>query len=328
MMKSLLPKILLASLSVTFLSTPASGQDASGFPARPITWIIGAAPGGGSDTFARVVAQAMSVNMKQPVVVVNKPGASSMIAAEQLKNSPKDGYTMFTADNGTLVYNAALFPKIPYDVKKDFDYVTLMTKIPLLLVANPGFAPRDYRSLVNLAKSQPGKLNYASPGTGTPHNLATQFLLAREGLDVQAAQYKGGGPAVQDVIAGHVPFMVLDSISALPLVQAGKLRAIAALSQKRLAGFGDVPALSESGVADVELFAWQGLVVPRGTPASIIEKLRAEYAKAVQDPAVERKIREMGVETITSSREAFQALVDREIGTWHPLIASRGIRGE
>ncbi|QRR34014.1 tripartite tricarboxylate transporter substrate binding protein [Hydrogenophaga sp. YM1] len=326
MLKILSKRLFIAALVA--LPLAASAQEAAKFPTRPITWIIGAPPGGGSDTFARTVAQAMSVNMGQPVVVVNRPGASQMIAAEQLKLAASDGYTIFTADNGTLVFNAALFPKLPYDVKKDFDLVTLMMRAPLFLMSNPGFPARDYRSFVNLAKSQPGKFSYASPGTGTPHNLATQFILAREGLDVVAIQYKGAGPAVQDVIAGHVPFMVLDAITASPFIRSKSLHAIATLTEKRQPSFSEVPSMSESGVNDVELYAWQGLVVPRGTPPQVIEKLRAEYAKALLNPSVERKTREMGVETLTSSREEFGALLDREIARWHPLITQRGIRGE
>lgn len=325
-MQSFIRQVFSAFLFM--LSLSALAQESSNFPSRPITWLIGAAPGGGSDIFARTVAQAMSSNMGQPVLVVNKPGASSIIAAEQLKMAPKDGYTILTADNGTLVFNAALFKKLPYNVKTDFDYVTLMMRVPLLLVSNPSFPARDYRSFVELVRSQPGKFNYASPGIGIPHNLAVQFILEREKLDVQAVQYKGGGPAAQDVIAGQVPFMVLDSIAARPFIRGGQLRAIVSLSEKRLPEFADVPAISEYGVTDVELSAWQGMVVPRGTPSPIIERLQAEYKKAINEPSVQRRLREMGVETLSSSSKEFQTLVDREIAQWHPLIASRGIKAD
>ena len=285
---------------------------AQAFPSKPITWIVGFPPGGGADGVARIVTAKMAQNIGQPIVVENRPGASSMIAAQYVASAPPDGYTVFGAENGALVYNAALYSKLNYDPARDFAPVTNIITAPLLLVVHPSFPANDFKTFVDVVKKQPGKLNYASPGKGIAHHLAMEMLKARAGLDIVDVSFKGIGPVVQDMLAGQMQVAVIDTVVVLPHVRSGKLRALASFTSKRLAVTPNVPSMAELGYPDLDFAPIVGLVAPAKTPTDVIAKLNAEAVRAIRDPEVFKKLTDLGLEVIANTPEQFGAYLDTE----------------
>lgn len=299
---------------------------AQGYPTKPIRWVVGYPAGGGSDMVARVIADKLQQTLGQPVVIENKPGATTSIAAQAVAKSPADGYTLFSPDNGTLINNPVMFKKLPYDPVADFSPVTMIVKIPMVLVAHPSFPASDIKAFIDLVKKNPGKFMYASPGKGTPHHLTMEMLKHRMGLEVPDVSYKGGATATQDVLANQVPFMVLDISTAAQHIKAGKLKAYAVMQGTRLAGFSDVPSISEAGLKDFEVFAWQGVVVPAGTPRSVIDTLNASLIKAVEHPDTQTRLRSAGMEPLTSTPEVYAAKIRSESAVWQPFIKGLNIQ--
>ena len=323
MHKSKILKFALAAVSAALLCAEAAAQS---YPNKPIRWLVGYPAGGGADFIARTIGGQLSINTGQPVVIDNRPGASTIIAAEATAKSAPDGYTMMNADNGTLVFNPALYSKLPYDPLTDLAPVSLIVRVPLLLVAHPSFAGNDAKGFVGQAKAQPGKLSYGSPGAGTPHHLAMEMFKRATGTDLVHVPYKGAAPAVQDLIAGQIPLMILDTAVALPQIRAGKIKALGALTPARLASLPDVPTMNEQGIADVVAYAWLGMVVPTATPKETVAALNAEIVKAVQSPAVNTKLRDFGMEPLTSTPEQMRDYIQSESKRWHALIKERNIR--
>lgn len=307
------------------LGAPSSvlAQD---YPNRPIKWVVGYPAGGGSDMVARVIADKLQQVLGQAIVIENKPGATTSIAARAVASASPDGYTLFSPDNGTLVNNPMMFKKLPYDPVADFAPVSMIVRMPMLLVAHPGFPANDVRSFVELLKRNPGKYPYASPGKGTPHHLAMEAFKSRAGIDAPDVAYKGGAQAVQDVLANQVPFMVLDGPSAAQHLQAGKLKALAVISQQRLERFPDIPAIGEAGFKDLDVHAWQGVVMPAGTPRAIINKVHAGLVEAIGSPETQNKLRSTGMEPVTSTPEAYAAKIKSESAIWHPFIKQLNIQ--
>ena len=232
-------------ISLAAIATPIGAQQP--YPSKPITWVVGFPPGGGADGVTRLVSARLSQNIGQPVVVENRPGASSIIAAQYVAQQPADGYTIFSAEQGALVFNAALYSKLAYDPQRDFTPVCDMIRAPLVLVVHPSFPATDLKSFIAEVKRQPGKLNFGSPGRGLAHHLAMEALKRRVGLEIVDVQYKGIAPVVQDVVAGQIPMGVIDTVVVLPHLKSGKLRALASFSTKRLAVTPDVPSMAELG---------------------------------------------------------------------------------
>jgi tripartite-type tricarboxylate transporter receptor subunit TctC len=268
----------------------------------------------------------VSTNTGQSVVVDNRPGASTIIASEATAKSPADGYTMMIADNGTLVFNAALYSKLPYDPVADFAPVSLVVRIPMLLVAHPSFPANDAKGFIEQAKAQPGKLSYGSPGAGTPHHLAMEMFKRATGTDLVHVAYKGAAPAVQDLIGGQIPLMMLDTAVALPQIRAGKIKVLGALTPSRLAPFPDVATMGEQGIPEAIAYAWLGVIVPVATPKAVVTALNAEIVKAVQNPAVNTKLRDFGMEPLGSTPEQMRDYIQSETKRWHPIIKDRGIK--
>ena len=304
---------------------PAHAQD---YPNHPIRWVVGFPAGGGTDFLARTVGHQLSQQLGQPVVIDNKPGAASSIAAEAVARSPADGYTLLTADNAVLVFNPVLYKKIGYEPTRDFAPVGLMARFPLILVVNSSSNITNLQQWVDQVKKAPGQMSYASPGVGTPHHLATELLKQRLGLFIVHVPYRGAAPAVQDVAAGQVPMMVVESAGGLPMIKAGKLRPLAVFSAKRMAVLPDVPTFGELGYKNLEVYAWQGLVAPKATPKPVLDKLTAELQKAVGSPEVKRKLMEFGMEVNPSDANLMTAYMAMETALWHPLIKQRGIRAD
>ncbi len=261
------------------LAFPFLARAQPSFPSRPINWVVGFPPGGGADGVTRLVAAKLSQNVGQPVLVENRPGASSIVAAQYVANAAPDGYTIFSAEQGGLVFNTALYTKLPYD-PKDLTPVSNMIRAPLVLCVNAASPAKDLKGFIELAKKQPGKLNYGSPGRGLAHNLAMEAFKARAGLDIVDVHYKGIAPAAQDLIAGQISVSVIDTVIVLPHLKSGKLRALATFSDKRLSVTPDIPSLAELGYADMDIAPIVGVVAPAKTPKDIIGRLAAEVQRA------------------------------------------------
>src|ERR671937_3129448 len=264
----------------------APAARAQQYPSKPITWVVAFPPGGGADGVTRLVSAKVSQNLGQPIVVENRPGASSIIAAQYVAQQPADGYTIFSAEQGALVFNAALYSKLPYDPQRDFLPVCDMIRAPLVLVVHPSFPATDLKSFIAEVKRQPGKLNFGSPGRGLAHHLAMEALKRRAGLDIVDVQYKGIAHVVQDTISGQIPIGVIDTVVLLPHLRSGRLRAIAAFANKRLSVLPDVPALGELGYDGMDIAPIVGVVAPRATPPEIVKRLNSVIVRAVRDPQV------------------------------------------
>lgn len=314
---------LLIAAGALALPLPLRAQQP--FPSKPITWVVGFPPGGGADGVTRLVAAKLSQNIGQPVVVENRPGASSSIAAQYVTQAAPDGYTVMSAEQGALVFNTALYSKLSYD-PKDLAPVSDMIRAPLLLVVNAGFAAKDLKGLIELAKKEPGKLNYGSPGRGLAHQLAMEAFKQRAGVNIVDVQYKGIAPATQDTVAGQIPMSVIDTVVVLPHLRSGKLRALASFSDRRLSVTPDVPSMGELGYPGLDIAPIVGVAAPRKTPKDIIAKLSAEVQRAVRDPAVSAKLTGLGLELIADTPEQFAAFLDAEGKKWLPLIRKLNIR--
>jgi tripartite-type tricarboxylate transporter receptor subunit TctC len=311
-------------VTLSALATPVWAQQA--YPSKPLTWVVGFPPGGGADGVTRLVSSKVSQNIGQPIVVENRPGASSIIAAQYVAQAAADGYTIFSAEQGALVFNAALYSKLPYDPQRDFTPVCDMIRAPLVLVVHPSFPATDLKSFIAEVKRQPAKLNFGSPGRGLAHHLAMEALKRRAGLDIVDVQYKGIAPVVQDTISGQIPIAVIDTVVLLPHLKSGRLRAIAAFANRRLSVLPDVPALGELGYEGMDIAPIVGVVAPRNTPPDMVKRLNSEIVRAVRDPEVSGKLSGLGLEIIADTPEQFAAFLQSEGSRWLPFIRSLNIK--
>lgn len=314
---------LIRNFCGVVLAAFAALAHAQTYPTKPVTWLVPYPPGGGSDVIARTIGAQLSKQLNQTVIIENKPGAATMIGAQAAARSAPDGYTIFSGDNATYVFNSALYKKMQYDPQKDFAPITLIARFPLLLVANPNAGFKNAKDLIEQVKRSPGKYNYASVGPGSPHHLAMEMIKQKTGAFIVHIPYRGAGPAVQDLLAGQVPMMVLDLATALPHIKTGKLTALAVASGHRLPMQPDVPTLKEIGLGDVEMYAWQGMAVPAGTPKEIVSRLNAEVTKAIAAPDVVKRLTELGVEPLSGSPEQMADYIKSETARWHSLIKER-----
>jgi tripartite-type tricarboxylate transporter receptor subunit TctC len=316
-------QLLIAAAASAALPLVARGQS---YPSKPINWVVGFPPGGGADGVTRLVAAKVSQNIGQAVIVENRPGASSIIAAQYVAQAAPDGYTIMSVEQGSMVFNTALYSKLPYDPAKDLAPVCDMIRAPVILAVNPSFPAKDLKSFVELVRANPGKYNYGSPGRGLAHQLAMEAFKQKAGLQIVDVQYKGIAPVVQDVIAGQIPMGPIDTVVILPHLRAGKLRALASFSEKRLAATPDVPSMGELGYAGLDIAPIVGVAVPAKTPREIITRLNAEVVKALRDPDVSAKLTGLGLEIIGDTPEQFAAFLQAEGNRWLPLIRSLNIK--
>ena len=308
------------ALSVTPFATRAAGDG------KPMEWVVGYAAGGGSDVVARTLAEAMSKTMNQTVIVNNKPGAGTNIAADYVARSKDFGHVMFTADFATLAANPFLYSKLTYDAEKDFAPVGLMVRFPLLLVVAPNVPAHNLKEFLAWAKSQGNPTNFATPGAGSPHHLATELFRERTGLKLQHVPYRGAAPALQDMMGGQVPFMFVDTASGYQHVVSGKLRAIGVASPQRVKTMSEIATLAEQGLSGFEAYAWQGLVVPAGTPAETVAALNRSLVAALESTSVKARLQALGVEPTpgTPAQMASYARAERE--RWGRVIRDSGIK--
>lgn len=307
-----------AAASTTALS-------AEPFPSKPIKIVVAYAAGGGTDALVRAVSAQLATQLAQPILVDNRPGGGAVIAADIVAKSPADGYTIFSADNGSLIFNTALFKKLPYNPNKDFFPIGLMARDPLVLAVNPSSGFNNANELIDSIRKNPGKISYASPGVGGPHHIAMEMLKKHAKLDVLHVPYKGAAPAIQDVAGGQLPLMVVDTAAGLQMIKAGKLKALATFSKARLPLLPDVPTLMELGYTDVEAVAWLGLVAPAATPKDAIERLSAELQKAINTPSVRTTLLNLGLEPTPSDSIGMAKHWESESKYWPKLIRERNI---
>jgi tripartite-type tricarboxylate transporter receptor subunit TctC len=313
----------LLAVVVLGLSTSAFAQT---WPAKPIKWIVPFAPGGTTDILARTIGEKLTVALGQPVIIENKPGAGGGVGADFTAKAPPDGYTIMGGTISTHAINASLYKSLPYDPVKDFVPITLIARVPNMLVINPDIPAKNVAELITLLKANPGKYSFASSGNGTSQHLSGELFKSIAGVDMQHIPYKGSPPALQDVVGGQVA-MTFDNITtAWPLAKGGKLRALAVTTAKRSAVAPDVPTLSESGLAGYEVGSWQGVFAPAGTPPAIVKRLNAEIVKIINMPDVTEKLIGLGAEPVGNTSEEFAALVKTEVVKWAEVVKQSGAK--
>ena len=317
----------LAYLFCAFACLAATNAAAQAYPTRPIHLIVPFPPGGVTDIVGRIIAQRLSEGLGQQVVVENRGGGNGSIGAALASKATPDGYTLLMG-TATHAINATFMPNPGFDLEKDFAPVSLVASVPLLLAVNPSMPVTDVKSLVAYAKANPGKLNFASGSTGSASHLAGEMLKSAAGIQMTHIPYKGGGPAVQDLIAGHVGLMFENMPSILPHVQAGRLRGIATTGPKRSAAIPELPTMIESGFPGFEAGSWYGIFAPAGTPPEIVDRIHAEVVKALKNPEMQKQLSAQGADPIGNSPQEFAAFIHGEIAKWAQVIKTSGAKPE
>jgi tripartite-type tricarboxylate transporter receptor subunit TctC len=305
----------------------AAHAQAQPYPSKPVRIIAPAPAGGNADAVARTIADRLSTTMGQPFVVDNKPGAAGNIGTEMAVSAPADGYTLVEIITANTI-NATLYPNLTFDLSRDFVPVGLAATLPLILVVHPSVPANSVQELIAYAKKNPGKLNYASAGSGTGGHVAAELFKSMAGLDVQHVPYKGATPAVTDLIGGRVDFFFDGMPSALPHVQSGRLRVLAITTKTRSATIPSVPTVAEAGLPGFEVSLWLGFMAPAGTPPDIVNRLNKEINEAVAFPAVRERFAKLGLEPLTATPQEFGALIRSETAKWAEMIRKSGARAD
>lgn len=313
---------MLALIAAALLGAAAHAQD---YPSKPIRYIVPFPPGGSSDFIARAIAPHMAEKMGQPIVVENRPGAGGMLGVDIVAKAPPDGYTIGLAAAGALSSNIHLYPTMPFHPEKDLAPVTMLAMIPFFLVANPS-QPGTLKELIAAAKARPGALAVGYGGNGSTMHLAGELFNMMAGVKLQPVPYKGSGPVSADVLGGQVPLGVVDVPSAIAHVRAGKMRALAVTTKRRIAAAPEVPTFEEAGVPGYEAIGWFGTVAPANTPAAIINRLNRETAAALQDREIRERAIAQGAEPLTNSPQEFAALIREETRKWEQVIRTANIK--
>jgi len=301
---------------------------AQGFPEKPIRFVVGFTPGGPSDILARALGQKLGERWSQQVVIENRPGAGGNVAAEAVAKSAPDGYTWLLGNNSILATNQSLYRSLGYDPVKDFAPVSLVAVQPNILVVNPQLPVKSVTELVAYARRYPGKLNYASSGSGAAAHLAGELFKTMTGVDLVHVAYKGAQPALTDLIAGQVQVMFATSASAIPFIHAGKLRALAVTTARRSASVPDLPTVSEAGVPGFEAITWHGVVVPAATPRPLVERLNRDIVGALAQPDLRERLAALGAEVRAGTPREFADYIASEIPKWSKVVRDSGARIE
>lgn len=301
----------------------AARATAQSWPDRPLRLVVGYPAGGPSDVFARLVAGHMGPRLGQTIVVENRPGGGAVLASETAARAAADGLTLMHVDNGILVYNPALYARLPYDPDRDFTGVGFIGRFPLYIVCRADAPHADFAALV--AASRQRAPTYGSPAVASPHHLAMELVKRRSGLAAEHVPYRGGQAAMQDLLAGSVELVMIDTATGLPFIRDGRVRALAVLTEARTAEAPAVPTLRELG-HDAVAFGWQGISVPRATPAERIARLNAELVRAMASDELQARTRTLGIQVTGWSAAEFDAFVAGENAVWRPLIRELGIR--
>ena len=310
-----------------FLALMTSMLWAQSWPTKPVRMIIAFPPGGPTDLVTRVLAQKLSEQLGQQVIVDNKPGAGGNIAAELAARAAPDGYTIFY-NTSAIVIGPALYGKVNYDTLKDFAPVLLTASVPMVLVVNPQLPARSVKEFVDLAKTRSGALNYSSSGTGTITHLASAMMSTQTGIQTQHIPYKGSAPGLVDLASGQTQFMIDTINTVLPYVRDNRLRGLAVTSAKRSPLLPDLPTLAEAGISGFEAAAWQGIVVPTGTPNEIVQKLNAEVNKALAHPDIRSRLAAQGADILGGTPAEYAAYLRSEMPRWAKAVKDSGAKAE
>lgn len=307
---------------LSLAAVPARAQ--AGYPGRPIRIVVPFPTGGTTDFLGHLVAGQLKSGLGADVVVENRPGTASILGAEQVARAEPDGYTLLMATSTTLAINKTLYRKLSYDPVRDFAPVGLVAGVPFALIVNPAIPARSLSEFLTYAKSKPG-LAYGSAGNGSPQHLGAEMLKTAAGIKIRHVPYRGSAPALLDLIAGHIAFMVVDLQPALQPIKAGKVRVLGMTTTTRVAAAPDIPTLAEAGLSGVELVAWQGVVAPSGTPRPIVDLLAAQLGKLTADAAARDRLKAMALEPLPpSTPDSFAAYIKTEIERWAVLVRNSG----
>jgi tripartite-type tricarboxylate transporter receptor subunit TctC len=309
--------------SMTSLSAFAQAAD---YPSKPIKIVVTFPPGGSADAIIRILSTRLNDKMGQPLVIDNRPGAGGNIGLSVVAKAAPDGYVLGVGAAGGLTANSSLYPQMPFDVAKDFQPITMLAAIPFVLVGHPSVPADNMQQLIAYAKSQPGKVSIGHGGNGTAMHLSTALFTQMTDLKMIEVPYRGSGPAAMDTLSGQIQLSITDLAAALPHIKAGKLKAFAVTSPKRLNNLPEVPTLSESGLAGYDSTGWFGLVAPAGTPAAIIQRLHAEFTAALNDEAIKTQMRQSGMEPVATSMEGLDAYIKSETQKWAKVIRQANIK--
>jgi tripartite-type tricarboxylate transporter receptor subunit TctC len=315
---------LLAAVAASISLT--SGSGAADYPSRPVMLVVAFTPGGPSDVLARILGKQLHEQFGQPFVVENRPGAGGNIAAETVANAAPDGYTLLMGNNSILATNAALYKNLHYDPERDFMPISLIGSQANILVVNPSVPASSMGELIALAKAKPGQLNFASSGHGAAAHLAGELFRTEAKIDIVHVAYKGAAPALQDVVAGHVHMMFATAASVVGLIRDNKVRPLAVTTAKRTALLPDIPTVAELGIPGFDATTWHGLVAPAGTSKEVIGTLHHATVTALNDPAVRKALRDLGVDIVGNTPREFEAYIKAEIPKWAAVVKASGAR--
>jgi len=309
------------------LASPLVALADATYPDKPLKFVVPYPPGGGTDVVARIVQQRLQAALGQPIVIENKGGAGGSLGTDIVAKSAPDGYTvLFTLSSHTI--NPAIFPKLPFDTIKDFEPVGLVASLPQLLASNMAVPVRSVADVVAQAKAAPDKFSFASVGNGSPGHLAGELMVLRTGAPMAHIPYRGGGPAVTDVIGGQVPLLWVSIPAAAAQVKAGKLRALAVSTTKRSPAFPDVPTMQEAGVADFEVDSWYAMLVPAKTPRPIIDRLNKALNTVLAEPAIRAQLIDQGADAVGGTPEALAKVIAAEVPKWIKLAKDANIKAD
>ena len=309
--------------SLTCLSAVAQGAD---YPSKPIKIVVTFPPGGSSDAIIRILSTRLNDKLGQALVIDNRPGAGGNIGLSVVAKAAPDGYVLGVGAAGGLTANSSLYPQMPFDVAKDFQPITMLAAIPFVLVGHPSVPADNMQQLIAYAKSQPGKVSIGHGGNGTAMHLSTALFTQMSDLKMIEVPYRGSGPAAMDTLSGQIQLSITDLAAALPHIKAGKLKAFAVTSPKRLNNLPEVPTLSESGLTGYDSTGWFGLVAPAGTPAAIIQRLNTEFTAALNDEAIKTQMRQSGMEPVATTMEGLDAYIKSETQKWAKVIRQANIK--
>jgi tripartite-type tricarboxylate transporter receptor subunit TctC len=315
---------LLSFSAVLGAAGAARAQNAAAWPDHPPRWVVGYPPGGPSDTFARLIAASIGPRLGVNMVVENRPGGGAVLASETVARAPADGYTLLHADNGNMVYNPALYARLPYDPDRDLTGVGFIGRFPLFLVVRADSPVDSLAAYVAAAKQRVP--TYGSPAVASPHHLAMEMLKRRAGFDATHVPYRGGPAAMQDLLAGTVDSVLIDCATGIPFLREGRVRGLVVLSEQRSAQAPAVPAAAELGIANAVAFGWQAMHAPAATPPAVVARLNAELNAAVAEPGMQARMAGLGIESTAWSPAELNAFVAAESAQWRPLIRDLGIR--
>jgi len=316
--------VLAMGVLLVAASLPLAAH-AQAYPGKPIRIIVPYPAGGAVDIIARIVGQPLSEALKQPVIVDNRPGASANIGMELAAKAAPDGYVLLMASNG-IATNMALFPNLAFDGRRDFAPVARIGFAPLVIVVPAASPAKSLKDLIAQAKAEPGKLTYASAGNGSSGHLAGELLKSSAKIDVLHVPYKGGAPAITDLLGERISFMPINPVEVIAHIRSGRLRALAVGSDKRVPLLPDVPTVAEAGLPGFDATVWWGLVAPAGTPRDVVAKLNAETNKALADPAIVGKLGDLGVVVTAGTPEQFAAFIQAQTELWSGVIKAAGIK--